>query len=544
MSVRPLVWLAAAPLVAASIRIENHTGNINIQVTTGAAVVEYRAVSTTRNLHSDDVRSTGSGDSLSVVCQPADGAPIDIQVTVPNTARVEAATKTGAISVSGLVAYAKLVTGTGDIRVAAPWEQVHLRVLSEAPPREVLKAKSPGVSFVVGKKEFLLDGKKKQYWALSNLLPMSRLPLLTEFLFTKGWYDDWGTFSAIDITGITPGRLELIEQPLPERSWLRAPADADAVLKDMHNRLAKGKGAANVALDQQPEVSKLPAGDFVFRSNVRLVNLMVTVWDQTGHPVAGIKPEDFELLENNKSQKLAFARSEKTPLNLVLLVDLSKSTILTRPVILDGARRFIQMMQPGDRLAVHVLANSLFQVISPLTDDRSQLLSLVENISGTAGGSPIYDSIVLSYAQEPLFREGERSAMLVLTDGMDNQFEGNGAGSRVPFDHLRSAVAEWPIPIYTILVPYDRPDERPAVQVQARKNMRQLADISGGRLFEAAKATDLNRVYAQVDQELRSVYSIGYYPENQNFDGSWRNIRLRLTESGVSLRTRPGYYAW
>jgi Ca-activated chloride channel family protein len=50
-------------------------------------------------------------------------------------------------------------------------------------------------------------------------------------------------------------------------------------------------------------------------------------------------------------------------------------------------------------------------------------------------------------------------------------------------------------------------------------------------------------VYAQVADELRAVYSLAYYPKNQNFDGKWRRIQVRVKRTGVVLRTRNGYYA-
>jgi Ca-activated chloride channel family protein len=74
--------------------------------------------------------------------------------------------------------------------------------------------------------------------------------------------------------------------------------------------------------------------------------------------------------------------------------------------------------------------------------------------------------------------------------------------------------------------------------------MQQLADASGGRLFPAKSISDLAPVYAQVAEELRSVYSIGYYPQNQNFDGKYRRIEVKVKRPGLTLRTRPGYYAW
>jgi Ca-activated chloride channel family protein len=73
--------------------------------------------------------------------------------------------------------------------------------------------------------------------------------------------------------------------------------------------------------------------------------------------------------------------------------------------------------------------------------------------------------------------------------------------------------------------------------------MQDLADASGGRLFPAESISDLDAVFPQVAQELRSVYTVAYYPENQNFDGAWRSVQVKVKRPGVEVSARPGYYA-
>ena len=204
-----------------------------------------------------------------------------------------------------------------------------------------------------------------------------------------------------------------------------------------------------------------------------------------------------------------------------------------------AATEFVYLTQPRDKVAIHTLWNSLFHVVAPLSGDRAHLLSKIEEIPEVAGGSPIYDALLLSGLQHPLYRNGEQPAIVVLTDGMDNQFEAPGRGSVIPFEKLRAAVAEWPIPIYTLLLPYESKD----LQERGARNMKQISEVTGGRLFEIASMRDLPVVYEQVEEELRSVYTIGYYPKNQSFDGSWRTVRVKVKRPGLTVRTRAGYRA-
>ena len=79
---------------------------------------------------------------------------------------------------------------------------------------------------------------------------------------------------------------------------------------------------------------------------------------------------------------------------------------------------------------------------------------------------------------------------------------------------------------------------------EARSRLKRIAGASGGRLFSASSIRDLDTVYEAVANELRSVYTIGYYPSNQQFDGAWRRIRVGVNRDDARVRTRPGYYGW
>ena len=73
--------------------------------------------------------------------------------------------------------------------------------------------------------------------------------------------------------------------------------------------------------------------------------------------------------------------------------------------------------------------------------------------------------------------------------------------------------------------------------------MEELAEITGGRLFVSQSIHDLEGVYPLVEDELRSVYLLGYYPKNRNQNGSWRRIEVRVKIPNATARTRSGYFA-
>ncbi len=77
----------------------------------------------------------------------------------------------------------------------------------------------------------------------------------------------------------------------------------------------------------------------------------------------------------------------------------------------------------------------------------------------------------------------------------------------------------------------------------ARRDLRQLASRTGGRVYPVSALTDLAAIYKQVADDLRSQYSISYYPINEAHDGRWRSIRVEVQRPGVSVRSRSGYWA-
>jgi len=513
-----------------TVKIENGAGRIEIHTVMGPAKVEWRVLSSTRVVRPDDVQFSETSKSILIRCKPADGARIDLVVKIPHATELVADSASGSIALNGLVLNAMLLTKTGDINITTPWRLMRIWAISKERPREVLTPKLKNITFHTGMRD--------KFWAFANARSNSRGrrgdPL--QGAWSQGWEEVYGE---IRMAMETPGRLELADSPVPENSWVRMPADADPLLRALPANVRNPKSLKQPDSGVGKDASDNSSGETAFKVDVRLVTASAPVFDREGRPVAGLKAEDFELVEDGIPQQVAFARSEEVPFDLVLLLDLSKSAIYTQDMIKRAARSFVEIARPHDRVAIHVLANSLFNVMTTLTSERKVLQEAIEKIPEVSGGTPLYDTMVLSFLHESLRRGENRSALVVLSDGMDNQREGPDYGSRVRFERLKSLAEEWPTLIYPILVPY----EFAPLQKWGKTRLEQLAKASGGRLFDVHSMQDLTPVYAQVAEELRAVYSVGYYPRNQTFDGAWRKVQVRVKRPGVVLRTRPGYFA-
>lgn len=327
-----------------------------------------------------------------------------------------------------------------------------------------------------------------------------------------------------------------------EFQWHTEAAD---LLPKLFRRFAP-KGLTKRDEQKPPEISS--DSQAMFSADVRLVQLTLSATDREGRPVLGLKAEDFAVTEDGKPQRIDNVLSEEAPFNLVLLLDCSSTTEGERPAISEAARRFIGVARPNDRVAIHAFAQDKFLVLSRLTTQHEAAIDSLDVIAALGGGTPLYDSIVLSYADEISRLRGQRNAIVVLSDGLDNGIYDAGVPSVLSFSQLVRAAAEMDSLIYPVVLdPLRTIGTRPDALKWSNTVIYRagaLAKTTGGRVFHASSIQDLEPVYDQVAAELHSVYTLTYSPSNQDFDGQWRKVQAKVGRPRVTVRTRPGYYSY
>jgi len=288
--------------------------------------------------------------------------------------------------------------------------------------------------------------------------------------------------------------------------------------------------------------------DDVIRVDTNLVSLNVSVYSaKLRTNVSMLEQKDFAVTEDDRPETISFFGTTEVPFDLVLLLDLSGSTSGKRDLIRKSTQRFIEAARPSDRLAIVTFADSP-NVVSPLTEDREQLLKSVKKIEGD-GGSNIWEALKFTLDQVFGPKTGtRRRAVVLMTDGIDSSLSGF-LDSRISFADLVEAVRHND----TLIIPIclDTQDFGPSrgnsarrMLENARKSLELLADESGGLYYKARKIEDLNGVYAQVIEDLGKVYSLGYKPTNKKRDGSWLAVKIEIpNQPDLKARARPGYYA-
>lgn len=510
--------LALPAWAAGTIRIENTSGDVTIRVERRDKP-DIRTRARGRSALPGDVRVEERDGDTFVRAQAADGAVVDLEVVLPYDMALEVSTLTGSLSLTGLVFRARLATETGEVHVTAPWAVTRVIITSVQPPARFSPSrKLPG-------RRNSADG----HWGWVSQEEPGRK-----------WY---GSIADLRISGGRPRFIELLDMAPAPDSPIKLSEQATTILDAI-----QGGSVAAKTMRRPAESTPAPPPPHrldgpVFVSDVRMVNLDVAVYDARGGPAAGLTPADFEVLEDGVAQELAHAAGGEAEFNLALLLQVGPYRLANRALLEQAAREVVAIASPQDRVAIYTMAQGVFSVASWLTLDQARLSKLfVEESRFYLGGMPIYDAIVLACAEELHGRPRERNALLVLTDGIDGELDPHLARrSGVPFERLRKFAEEMPALIYPLIVDEWRASTK--VAAKARSNMQALAGASGGRVFKMRTFDDLKPVAAQVADELRSVYTLSYYPKNQVFDGKWREIQVRVKRPGATFRTRPGYYA-
>jgi Ca-activated chloride channel family protein len=426
-------------------------------------------------------------------------------------------TRDGDVEYSGVGPSIRIATAGGNVRVTSTWRAMRLRALNDAEPRLV----SPkGLKL---NKTWTIQEPRR--WMMSD---------------NKSAMDI--AYGTVFIQMAQKKTLELIDAPFPVESPVKPPWVAATHVESVL-RATRGSRASSERPRPADPAGPADGGDVVFRSDVRLVNLSMSIKGPDGKPVPGLKPGDFEVLEDGVPQKVDFAGAEEVNANVAFLIDLSGSTLNERGVLKDAVSRFLNILGPRDKAALYAIANDLFYVLARLGANREVVTRVLSRLGRVSGGSPVYDCIWLSYAEELDRRRGERNALIVISDGVDNQLDGSGFGSETRFKDLRDALAKSEVLVYPVLLDPFSLAPAPARNRTAAKRMEELAQVTGGRVFPARSLSEMLPVIEQVGDEMRSLYSVAYRPSNQEFKGEWRKVEVRLRQQGLKLRARAGYYA-
>src|ERR1035437_1009800 len=309
--------------------------------------------------------------------------------------------------------------------------------------------------------------------------------------------------------------------------------------------------ATSSAQNARPNANMTPLGsvdDQIVRIDTSLVTIDATIY---GTELPKLEKDDFKIFEDDQEQQISAFNEPESPFDIVLLLDLSGSTMSQTDLIKKTTKRFVELKRDVDRAAVVTFATTQ-TVVSPLDSDRAKLLKSLSKIKDF-GGTNLWDAE--EFAMDLLKRNSSperRKAIVVMTDGVDNAlaFSRRGIGSTTLYADLLEDVRLSSIAIVPIYLDTEPAKNEPAnpefrrVYADARRTLQRLADESGGTYYTTKDIGDLRRVYERVMNDMGKVYSLGYEPKNSVRDGRWKNIRVEIpSHPEIKVRARSGYYS-
>jgi Ca-activated chloride channel family protein len=270
----------------------------------------------------------------------------------------------------------------------------------------------------------------------------------------------------------------------------------------------------------------------VFRSAIELTSITATVRDQDGRLVTGLPREAFEVYEDGVRQDITQFTSERVPVSLAVLLDISDSMYGRR---IDDARAAVstfleKLLDPGDEFIV-VAFNHQPYFLSWWTRDRSRLTPMLEPIR-PFGGTAVYDAVLAALPQFAV-RNNQRGALVLISDGADT-------ASDASVREVRRALFRTDAFAYAVAI-----DSAERQAINTRVNplaLQEITDSSGGRTEVVHGADDMGPAIARIAEELNSQYLLGY-TSPKGADGAFHTIRVRVPGHDYRVRARNAYVA-
>lgn len=335
----------------------------------------------------------------------------------------------------------------------------------------------------------------------------------------------------------------------------------------------------------------------ILKIDTRLVDVPIVVTDEVGKPILNLKPENFNVYEDGKKQKITEFIATNSPFEVALLLDTSGSTRSDLRLIKRSALMFINSLRPGDKVSIISFNSEIdngssyafSEVLTGLTDDRVKLETTLNNVK-TSNGTPYYDGLLQVvekvFKNRPTEKFRGRRALVALTDGVDSTSE---AGFEEVQELLnKSGITSYFININTrdefeqeILGDCQTGTHFSNAQIRryyqsisnnarlekvydfckigeferlamskifykiASDEMQALAKTSGGKVFPVGSLQDARVAFREVAREIGTKYSLGYYSTNDKRDGKYRQIKVepKGLPKGTKIRAREGYNA-
>jgi len=308
---------------------------------------------------------------------------------------------------------------------------------------------------------------------------------------------------------------------------------------------------------QKPQTKPADEGMPTIQVNVDIVNILASVRDKKGALIPNLEKSDFTVFEDGKQQEIKyFTKETDLPLTIGLLIDVSASQRNLIDIERNAASQFFSKVLRKKDEAFLISFGEEAELLQDYTGSPQLLtrglgdLRVSSGVGGigpgpvpTAGqprGTVLYDAVYLA-ANEKLKTEVGRKVIVVITDGEDQ-------GSRLSMNQAIEAAQKSDAVIYGIYYydpsAYGRGFGGFSFGGGAGEGvLKKMSDETGGHTYKVDRRNPLDKVFQELQDEMRSQYSISYTPTNDVKDGSYRKLDIKLSNKDLKAQARKGYYA-
>ena len=272
-----------------------------------------------------------------------------------------------------------------------------------------------------------------------------------------------------------------------------------------------------------------------------LVLLDVTVVDQNNRPVMDLSKDQFDVLEDKVPQKIEFFSREQAPVSLVFVIDASGSMRPKLDTVIKASVNLVKESKAGDEMAV-IQFKDQPELLEEFTSDINDVTDALQGIIASRQ-TAMLDALYLSADYASKEGKNRKKAVILVTDGLDNN-------SYYKFDEVVNHLREADVQIYFIGFVSDLSSDHGlfnrSEKDKAENLLNKLAADTGGKAFYPRELADVHSIAQQISTDLRTQYSIGYYPTNNKRDGTFRTVKVGINSGGTRrlvARTRAGYTA-
>jgi len=296
------------------------------------------------------------------------------------------------------------------------------------------------------------------------------------------------------------------------------------------------KGQKKQEKEQEPQDKETD----VVKLGTDLVTLDVTVLDQSNQPAMDLTKEQFQVLEDKIPQQIEFFSRDQVPVSLVFAIDTSGSMKAKLDTVIKASVNLVKESRDKDEVAVIEFKDQPV-LLTEFTTDINDVIDTLQGLIASRQ-TAMLDALYLAADYANKDGHNRRKAVILVTDGLDKD-------SYYKFNEVVSRLQELDVQVYLIGFTDDLSKDgslfKKSEKTNAENLLNKLAGETGGTAFFPRELSQVHTIAQQISSDLRTQYSIGYYPSNSKRDGTFRQVKVQVNAGARKLvaRTRNGYTA-